>query len=93
MTPIEVYAILRRKIDTSATGVKDIYKDGSDIVFVMGDGSEIRMEDATQDIIDVAIDEDGYIVITYQDGTTTKSDEPIPNPEEITAQEVAEMWQ
>ena len=74
------YAILNKKIKTAATGISDIYKDGDEIVFVMADGSEFRIADETKDIIDVDIDDDRYIVITYVDGSTTKSDEPIPYP-------------
>ena len=81
MTAIQVYAILKHKIETAATGISDIYKDGDYLVFVMADGSEFRVEDATKDIIGVSIDENNYIVITYVDGTTTTSDSPIPYPD------------
>lgn len=74
------YAILNHKIKTAATGIEDIYKDGDYIVFVMGDGSKFRIEDTTKDIIDIDFDEENYIIITYVDGTTTKSDNPIPLP-------------
>lgn len=81
---IVTYALLKKKIETAATGIADIYKDGDELVFVMADGSEFRVEDATKDIIDVAIDQDNYIVITYVDGTTTVSDNPIPYPDVMT---------
>lgn len=81
---ITTYAILNRRIKTAATGIADIHRDGEYIVFVMGDGTEYRVEDATKDIIDVAINNDNYIVITYIDGTTTTSDNPIPMPPVMT---------
>lgn len=80
MTALEVYAILKKKIETAATGIADIYKEGDYLIFVMADGSKFRVEDATKDIIGVSIDENNYIVITYVDGTTTTSDDPIPQP-------------
>ena len=84
MTSNQVYAILKKKIETAATGIADIYKDGDYLVFVMADGSEFRVEDATKDIIGVDIDQNNYIVITYVDGTTTTSDSPIPYPDVMT---------
>ena len=84
MNAIEVYAILKKKIESAATGIVDIYKEDGYIVFVMDDGTEFRVEDATKDIIDLDIDEDNYIVVTYEDGSTTKSDSPIPQAEEMT---------
>lgn len=78
------YGSLLRKIKTAATGIADIYKDGDYIVFVMADGSKFRIEDSTKDIIDLDFDEDNYIVVTYTDGTTTKSDNPLPLPDVMT---------
>lgn len=84
MDGLIVYALLKKKIESAATGIADIYKEDGYIVFVMADGSEFRIEDSTKDIIDVDIDEDNYIVLTYEDETTTKSDAPIPYPDEMT---------
>lgn len=84
MNATEVYAILKKKIEAAATGIVDIYKEDGYIVFVMDDGTEFRVEDATKDIIDLDIDEDNYIVVTYEDGSTTKSDSPIPQAGEMT---------
>lgn len=94
MTAIEVYAVLKRKIEAAATGIVDIRKEDGYIVFEMEDGTEFRIEDSTKDIIDITIDEDNYIVVTYEDDTTTKSDTPIPYPDlvAITAAEVTAMW-
>lgn len=75
-----LYGLLNKRIKTAATGISDIYKDGNEIVFVMADGAEFRVEDVTKDIIDVDIDSNNYIVITYEDGDTTRSDKPIPIP-------------
>lgn len=77
------YAILKKKIEAAATGIVDIRKEDGYIVFVMQDGTEFRIEDSTKDIIAVDIDEDNYIVVTYEDETTTKSDKPIPYPSEM----------
>lgn len=76
-----VYALLKKKIESAATGIVDIYKEDGYIVFVMKDGTEFRIEDSTKDIIDVDIDNERYIVVTYEDQTTTKSDSPIPYPD------------
>lgn len=84
MNEIQVYALLKHKIEAAATGIVDIYKEDGYIVFVMDDGTEFRVEDATKDIIDLDIDEDNYIVVTYEDDTTTKSDTPIPYPDVMT---------
>ena len=78
MTALEVYAILKKKIETASTGIADIRRDGEYIVFEMADGTEFRIEDETKDIIDVDINDENYIVITYIDGSTTTSDKPIP---------------
>ena len=78
------YGALIKRIKSAATGIADIHKDGDYIVFVMADGSEFRIEDSTKDIIGVDFDEDNYIVVTYTDGTTTKSDNPLPLPEVMT---------
>ena len=78
------YALLKKKIESAATGITDIHKEDGYIVFVMADGSEFRIEDSTKDIIDVDIDDERYIVVTYEDQTTTKSDTPIPYPDEMT---------
>lgn len=75
---------LLHKIKSAATGIADIKKEGDYIVFVMADGSEFRIEDSTKDIIGVDFDEDNYIVVTYTDGTTTKSDNPLPLPDVMT---------
>ena len=84
MTATEVYAILKKKIEAAATGIVDIRKEDGYIVFEMEDGTEFRIEDSTKDIIDITIDEDNYIVVTYEDDTTTKSDTPIPYPDVMT---------
>lgn len=77
MTALEVYAILKKKIESAATGIVDIYKEDGYIVFVMEDGTKFRIEDSTKDIIDIDIDDENYIIVTYEDGATTKSDNPI----------------
>ena len=78
------YALLIKKIKAAGTGIADIKKEGGYIVFVMQDGTEFPIEDSTKDIIAVEIDEDNYIVVTYEDGTKTKSDKPIPYPDVMT---------
>lgn len=76
------YALLKKKIDSAATGIESIEKDGHDIVFKMSDGQEFRIEDdAGRDITDIDIDEDRYIVVTFDDDTTVKSDVPLPLPD------------
>ena len=70
---------LLKKIQTAASGIVDIKKENGYIVFVMADGTEFRIEDATKDIIDLDINGQNYIVVTYEDGTTTTSDHPLPN--------------
>ena len=77
------YGALVNKIKTASTGIADIKKEDGYIVFVMGDGTEFRIEDSTKDIIAVDIDNENYIVVTYEDETTTKSDNPIPYPSEM----------
>lgn len=76
---VVTYAILKKKIQAAGTGIDDIHKDGSYIVFVMADGTEFRIEDVNKDIISVDI-VDNYIVVTYEDGSTTTSDSPLPQP-------------
>lgn len=79
---IITYALLKKKIDSAATGIESIEKDGHDIVFKMSDGREFRIEDdAGRDITDIDIDEDRYIVVTFDDDTTVKSDVPLPLPD------------
>lgn len=82
MNATEVYAILKKKIEAAATGIESIEKDGHDIVFKMSDGREFRIEDdAGRDITDIDIDEDRYIVVTFDNDTTVKSDVPLPLPD------------
>ena len=84
MDGLIVYALLIKKIKSAGTGIADIKKENGYIVFVMQDGTEFKIEDSTKDIIDVDIDAENYIVVTYEDGTHTKSDNPIPYPSEMT---------
>lgn len=84
MNAIEVYAILKKKIESAATGIVDIRKEDGYIIFEMDDGTEFRIEDSTKDIIDITVDANKYIVVTYEDGTSTTSDEPIPYPSQMT---------
>lgn len=82
MDGLIVYALLKKKIDSAATGIESIEKDGHDIVFKMSDGREFHIEDdAGRDITDIDIDEDRYIVVTFDDDTTVKSDVPLPLPD------------
>lgn len=81
---IITYGLLIRKIKAAGTGIADIRKENGYIVFVMQDGTEFKIEDSTKDIIGVDIDEDNYIVVTYEDGTSTTSDKPIPYPSVMT---------
>lgn len=76
------YALLKKKISSAATGIESIEKDGHDIVFIMADGQEFRIEDdAGRDITDIDIDNDRYIVVTFDDETTVKSNDPLPLPD------------
>ena len=84
MDGLIVYALLLKKIKAAGTGIADIRKEDGYIVFVMQDGTEFRIEDSTKDIIAVDIDDNNYIVVTYEDGTTTMSDNPIPYPSVMT---------
>jgi len=72
------YGILIKKIKASETGIVDIRKEDGYIVFEMADGTEFRIEDATKDIINIDVNAENYIVVTYEDGSTTTSDHPIP---------------
>ena len=78
------YGLLINKIKSAGTGIAEIKKENGYIVFVMSDGREFKVQDSTKDIIAVDIDEDNYIVVTYEDKTTTKSDKPIPYPSVMT---------
>lgn len=81
---IVTYGLLISKIKSAGTGIADIKKENGYIVFVMSDGREFRIKDDTKDIIDVDIDNENYIVVTYVDGTSTKSNTPIPYPPDMT---------
>ena len=84
MDGLIVYALLINKIKSAGTGIAEIKKENGYIVFVMSDGREFKVQDSTKDIIAVDIDEDNYIVVTYEDKTKTKSDKPIPYPSVMT---------
>ena len=81
---IVTYGLLISKIKSAGTGIADITKRDGYIIFTMDDGREFRIKDDTKDIIDVDIDNENYIVVTYEDGTSTKSDTPIPYPPDMT---------
>ena len=75
---------LLNKIKSAATGIDNIYKEDGYIVFVMEDGREFRVEDEKgKEVTDIDV-VNGYIKITYDDGSTITSLNPIPYPDVMT---------
>lgn len=84
MNEIQVYALLNKKIKSAASGISNITKKDGYIIFVMSDGTEFKIEDSEgKQITSIDLDDDNYIVISYDDKTETKSENPIPTYEEF----------
>lgn len=67
MMDLLTYAILKKKLSSSSTGVSDIqYRDGA-LVFILGDGSEVSI-DLPQD--EFRITPEGDLEIVTADGNT-----------------------
>lgn len=67
MLDVITYALLRKQIASAASGISDVRAEGSDLIFVLSDGREVRVEVPTTGMRDAEV-RDGALVLTLADG-------------------------
>ena len=67
MLDVITYALLRKQIASAASGISDIRNEGNELVFVLADGREVRVEVPTAGVHGAEV-RDGALVLTLADG-------------------------
>lgn len=67
MLDVITYALLRKQITSAASGISDIRSEGNELVFVLADGREVRVEVPTAGVQGAEV-RDGALVLTLADG-------------------------
>lgn len=67
MLDVITYALLRKQIASAASGISDVRAEGSDLIFVLSDGREVRVEVPATGIRDAEV-RDGTLVLTLAGG-------------------------
>ena len=67
MLDVITYALLRKQIASAASGISDIKSEGNELVFVLADGREVRVEIPTTGVQDAEV-RDGALVLILADG-------------------------
>lgn len=67
MLDVITYALLRKQIASAASGISDIRSEGNELVFVLTDGREVRVEVPTAGVQGAEV-RDGALVLTLADG-------------------------
>lgn len=77
MFDVVTYALLKKKIEQTATGIVGAeYKDGK-LIFTLGDGNKLEVPlDISSGVADALVNESGALVISFSDGTNLVYDVP-----------------
>ena len=67
MLDVITYALLRKQIASAASVISDVRAEGSNLIFVLSDGREVRVEVPATGIRDAKV-RDGALVLTLADG-------------------------
>lgn len=67
MLDVITYALLRKQIASAASGISDVRAEGSDLIFVLADGREVRVEVPTAGVQGAEV-RDGALVLILADG-------------------------
>lgn len=67
MLDVITYALLRKQIASAASGISDVRTEGSDLIFVLSDGREVRVKVPTAGVQGAEV-RDGALVLTLADG-------------------------
>ena len=67
MLDVITYALLRKQITSAASGISDVRTEGSDLIFVLSDGREVRVKVPATGIRNAEV-RDGALVLTLADG-------------------------
>lgn len=67
MLDVITYALLRKQIASAASGISDVRAEGSDLIFVLSDGREVRVAVPATGIRNAEV-RDGALVLTLADG-------------------------
>ena len=66
MIDLTTYALLRKQIASTASGVSDVRAEGDELVFVLADGREVRVAIPATEIRDAVVRDD-VLVLTLED--------------------------
>ena len=67
MIDLTTYALLRKQIASAASGISDVRAEGDELVFVLADGSEVRVAVPATGVRTAHV-RDGALVLTLADG-------------------------
>ena len=67
MLDVITYALLRKQIASATSGISDIRSEGSDLIFVLADGREVRVAVPATGVQGAEV-RDGALVLTLADG-------------------------
>ena len=67
MIDLITYALLRKQIANAAAGISDVRAEGDELVFVLADGSEVRVAVPATGVRTAHV-RDGALVLTLADG-------------------------
>ena len=67
MLDVITYALLRKQIASAASGISDVKSEGSDLIFVLSDGREVRVAVPATGVQAAEV-RDGALVLILADG-------------------------
>lgn len=67
MLDVITYALLRKQIASAASGISDVRAEGNNLIFVLSDGREVRVEVPATGIRGAEV-RDGALVLILADG-------------------------